>query len=71
MEERCDLNLMRFFDYKHLPEHLQKVSKPFHDLARVICDAWISREIDDISEATAGMRKLLEAKDCIVRAHLK
>lgn len=25
-------NAREFFRYKHLPEHLQKISKPFHDL---------------------------------------
>lgn len=28
--------LLQFFDYEHLPLHLQMVSKPFHDLAHAI-----------------------------------
>lgn len=28
--------LLQFFEYAHLPPHLQAVSKPFHDLAHAI-----------------------------------
>lgn len=56
--------LMRFFQYTHLPPQLQDVSKPFCDLARNIADG------PQNAETTAGLRKLLEAKDCIVRANL-
>jgi hypothetical protein len=55
--------MMQFFGYQHLPEHLQAVSKPFHDLATHIVETLPSNP-----ERTAGLRKLLEAKDCIVRA---
>lgn len=55
--------LMQFFEYKHLPEKLQAKSKPFHDLAKVIVETTPSNP-----EQTAGLRKLLEAKDCIVRS---
>jgi hypothetical protein len=54
--------LLEFFDHSHLPEHLAKVSARFHDLAH-----WIADNLDG-AEATAGLRKLLEAKDCAVRA---
>lgn len=58
--------IMRFFEYAHLPEKLQNISKPFHALA------WqIYRESPaNNAEKIAGLRKLLEAKDCIVRAAL-
>lgn len=55
--------IMKYFKYEHLPEHLQRVSKPFCELARQI-DA----DTYDGPEKSAGLRKLLEAKDCIVRA---
>jgi len=55
--------IIRFFDYEHLPAHLQKVSKPFGDLA------WsMELTIPEGPEKEAGLRKLLEAKDCMVRA---
>lgn len=56
---------MQFFVYAHLPEHLQSVSKPFGDLAQTIVDTLPSNP-----ERTVALRKLLEAKDCAVRALL-
>ena len=56
---------MKFFDYEHLPEKLQAVSKPIGDLARKM-----NEELPDSAEKSAGLRKLLEAKDCLVRAAL-
>jgi hypothetical protein len=54
---------MKYFDYEHLPECLQKVSKPIGELARAYDDT-----LPDGAEKSAGLRKLLEAKDCLVRA---
>ncbi len=56
---------MQYFTYTHLPQRMQEISKPFCDLARVI-ETTIPRN----PERTAGLRKLLEAKDSIVRAAL-
>ncbi len=56
--------LMQFFEYEHLPEHLQKVSKPFGLLAKEVM------ELPQNPERTMALRKLLEAKDCAVRAVL-
>jgi hypothetical protein len=55
--------MLQFFEYKHLPEHLQAVSQPFHVLAHHIVETLPSNP-----ERTAGLRKLVEAKDCAVRA---
>ena len=57
--------LLQFFGYKHLPEHLQEISTPFHDLAHQLVETLPSNP-----ERTAALRKLLEAKDCAVRAIL-
>ena len=57
--------MMQFFAYEHLPPHLQEVSKAFHDTAD-----WIVNNLPSNPERTAGLRKLLEAKDCAVRARL-
>jgi ferritin-like protein len=54
--------LMQFFEYKHLPEHLQPVSKAFADLAATV-DTY-----PENPEKTTALRKLLEAKDCAVRS---
>ena len=56
---------IRFFEYEHLPEKLKNVSKPIGDLAMLM-----ESSIPDSPEKSAGMRKLLEAKDCFVRASL-
>lgn len=57
--------LLQFFTFGHLPPNLQEISKPFADLARMICD-----NLNRNPERTVALRKLLEAKDCAVRAHL-
>ena len=57
-------HLLRFFAYKHLPPRLQQVSKPFCELATDIATTFTG------PEASACLRKLLEAKDCAVRAAL-
>lgn len=56
-------DLLLFFEYKHLPESRQKYSKPFHDLATEMADSLYPSD-----ELLVGLRKLLEAKDCFVRA---
>ena len=53
------------FRYKQLPPDLQKISKPFADLANDIMER--SRAGSN-PEHAAALRKLLEAKDCAVRA---
>lgn len=55
---------MQFFGYSHLPAHLQAVSKPFAELAEVILT------LPRNPERTVSLRKLLEWKDCAVRAVL-
>jgi hypothetical protein len=59
-----DAHLLQFFTYAHLPEHLQAVSRPFCELAT----AMVHGMKLEGPELTAGLRKLLEAKDCAVRA---
>ena len=57
----------RYFAYEHLPPNLQAISKPFSDLATVICNT----PTYNVMETEAALRKLLEAKDCAVRAALE
>ncbi len=59
-----DYDMMRYFEYKHLPDTLQKVSCYFMDVAIMI------KSLPDGSEKKMAFRKLLEAKDCAVRAAL-
>lgn len=58
-------SLLQFFAYGHLPPHLQAASKPFALLADEL-----ARVLPDNPEKTVALRKLLEAKDCAVRAVL-
>lgn len=58
--------LLQFFEYSHLPERLQEVSKPFGELAKHL-DAVLPAN----AETTVALRKLLEAKDCAVRSLLE
>lgn len=56
---------MKYFEYSHLPAHLQEVSKPIGELAKQM-----KLTLPEGEELEAGLRKLLEAKDCFVRARL-
>ena len=58
-------SLLQFFSFAHLPVHLQAISRPFCDLAESLV-ATLPRN----PERTVALRKLLEAKDCAVRAQL-
>jgi hypothetical protein len=69
--------MLQFFGYEHLPAHLQAVSKPFHDLAYALVmgdnvpeagTVTIGGPLPANPERTVALRKLLEAKDCAVRA---
>ena len=58
-------HLLQFFAFAHLPPHLQAISQPFAELAQRMADT-----LPGNPETSAGLRKLLEAKDCAVRAAL-
>jgi len=58
-------HLARYFSYDHLKTPLRGISEQSHDLAEAMITA-----LPDGPELTAGLRKLLEAKDCFVRAAL-
>lgn len=57
------LNAMRWFKFDHLPEDLKPISRAACDYALEMMAA-----LPDGPELSAGLRKLLEAKDCFVRA---
>ncbi len=57
--------ILKYFSYDHLPAHLREVSQPIAELAKKM-----SAELPPGAELSAGLRKLLEAKDCFVRARL-
>lgn len=58
--------ILRYFAFDHLPEGvLRDTSERFHDLAHQM-----AADLPGSAEATTCLRKLLEAKDCAVRAAL-
>lgn len=70
-------HILQFFQYGHLPAHLQQISKPFCDLAHAIVLGDNVPEAGDVTfgpplprnpERSVALRKLLEAKDAAVRA---
>ena len=59
------VSIARYFAFEHLKMPLRGVSEQCHNLAEQMIGT-----LPDGPELTAGLRKLLEAKDCFVRAAL-
>lgn len=60
-----DEPILQFFEYDHLPLHLQVISKLFCDVAKELVNV-----LPRNPERTVALRKLLEGKDAAVRARL-
>lgn len=58
--------IMKFFEFAHLPPQLQEISAPLCAIAK-----GMHTQLADGAEKAAGLRKLLEAKDCFVRAAMR
>ncbi|MBE1575058.1 hypothetical protein ACFORH_43005 [Amycolatopsis roodepoortensis] len=56
---------LEFFEFEHLPAELRAVSEPCARLAHLMATS-----LPQSSQVTLGLQKLLEAKDCFVRAAL-
>lgn len=76
-------HILQFFAHHHLPPHLQAVSRPFCELACAVANGQQADDeaagcviinkgapLPDNPERLEALRKLLEAKDCAVRALL-
>jgi hypothetical protein len=57
--------VVRHFACDHLPTDLQQISRPLCELA-----VEMATILPSDPETSAGLRKLLEAKDCLVRSRL-
>ena len=55
-------HLLNQFEYSHLPPHLAEVSRPHSELAHAMAGGLFPGP-----ELLVGLRKLIEAKDCLVR----
>lgn len=63
---KTNTDAIQYFDYRHLPPKLQDVSKAFSDIAH-----HLEHTLANCPQKDICMQKLLEAKDCAVRATLK
>ena len=66
MSKEKPAHILKYFAYSHLPSPLQEVSEPVFALADEM-----DNTLPECAEKSAGLRKLLEAKDCFVRAKLE
>lgn len=57
--------MLKWFRFAQLPAHLQQFSQPWAKLALHVVD-----RVPRNPERTVALRKLLEGKDCAVRASL-
>lgn len=57
--------IVQFFEYSHLPVHLQEISRPFCEVAN-----FVDSVLPVNAESATALRKLLEAKDAAVRASI-
>lgn len=64
------IRLLDLFSYSHLPQALQPISKEVGELAMRMAVQLESDDMRVIDELLYGLRRLLEAKDCFVRAGL-
>lgn len=65
IQQNKEPTILKHFTFQHLPEHLKKVSQPFSNVANNVVLL-----LPDNEEREMALRKLLEAKDCAVRAML-
>lgn len=65
LTEHIPHELFQYFDFKHLPETLQTVSRPFKKLAEDL-----DYQLEDGSQKDLALTHLLQAKDAAVRAHI-
>ena len=59
-----ELEILKHFEYDHLPPRLGAVSQMFHETAHIMARNYTGEELK------IGLRKLLEAKDCFVRCEV-
>ncbi len=58
--------ILRYFHFAHLPPQLAVTSIKFYELA-----CYIIASVPRNAERTVALRKLLEAKDAVVRANVQ
>jgi hypothetical protein len=58
-------NIMQFFEFGHLPQHLREVSAAFASMAHHIMET-----LPNNRQRAIALEKLLESKDAAVRARV-
>ena len=66
MSKEKPAHILKFFGYSHMQSPLKEVSEAIYSLADEM-----DNTLPECAEKSAGLRKLLEAKDCFVRAKLE
>lgn len=66
MHDKTATPILKYFDLSHLPKQLQDAVAPLTDAAH-----FLDYTLPNGPEKSEGLRKLLEAKDCFVRAALE
>lgn len=64
----ASVRMLKHFSFTHLPKDLQFISRAIGELATMLAENLDSDDPLVGAEVTTGLRKLLEAKDCFVRA---
>lgn len=59
------MSAISWFEFEHLPTPLREVAEPIQELAHMMLDNVMYSE-----QLELGLQRLLEAKDCFVRARL-
>lgn len=72
VEVKQEEPLLKFFERAHLPSHFKDDSAALAEVNAQFCNLakWIVGELPRNPERTVALRKLLEAKDCAVRARI-
>lgn len=60
------MQILKHFEYAHLEPEQQAISRPFAELAYLM-----TGKLQPCEELYHGLRALLAAKDCMVRASLE
>lgn len=58
-------DILKYFKFEHLPDHLKKVSRPYCEMAEKL-----DGDLPAGAEKAVALRKLLESKDAAVRSAL-
>lgn len=58
--------MMKWLSYEHLPPEVQEIVQTYHNVGMFICHT-----IPAGPERTVALRKLVESKDCAVRASIE